>query len=251
MAESRPTCWHSCMNTLLSTWREAGERPKLTLERPSVVKQPGISSLMRLDGVHGLDGVAAQVVVAGGEREGEGVEDEVAGSRGRSVSRARSAMRLATRTFHSAVAGLALLVDAEADDRGAVLLGQREHPVEAGALGEAVLEVGGVEDGPAADPLEAGLDDLGLGGVEHQGRVGLGGEAAGDLVHVAGAVAADVVDADVEDVGAALDLLGGHRPCRCRSRASSMASRNFLEPLALVRSPIISEDRSCLSGTAE
>ena len=66
------------------------------------------------------------------------------------------------------VAGLALLVDEQADDGGAVLPGQREHPVEARALGLAVLEVGRVEDGPAAEPLQAGLHDLRLGGVEHE-----------------------------------------------------------------------------------
>ena len=47
MAESRPTCTHSCRNTLLSTWRAAGLRPNDTLERPSVVCTPGSSDLMR------------------------------------------------------------------------------------------------------------------------------------------------------------------------------------------------------------
>ena len=112
----------------------------------------------------------------------------------------------------------------------------------------AVLEVGRVEDGAAADPLEAGLHHLGLGGVEHERRVGLGGEAAGDLVHVDGAVAADVVDAHVEDVRAFLHLVGGHLRGACPSRRRACASRNAFEPLALVRSPIIRNDVSCSSG---
>jgi hypothetical protein len=108
------------------------------------------------------------------------------------------------------VAGLTLLVDEQADDRGAVLLGEVEHAVEPGARREAVLEVGRVEDGPAADPLEPGFHHLRLGGVEHERRVDPGGQPARDLVHVDRAVATDVVDAHVEDVRAFLHLVGGH-----------------------------------------
>ena len=48
MAESNPACTHSWRNTLLSTWRAAGDRPKLTFDTPSVVSAPGISALIRL-----------------------------------------------------------------------------------------------------------------------------------------------------------------------------------------------------------
>ena len=78
----------------------------------------------------------------------------------------------------------------------------------------ALLEVGGVEDRLAARVLEAGLEHLRLGGVEHEGERGLRGEAAGDLVHVGGAVAADVVDAHVEDVRAFLHLVARHLHAR-------------------------------------
>ena len=87
-----------------------------------------------------------------------------------------------------------------------------------------------------------------LGGVEHQRHAGLGGEALGDLVHVDGAVAADVVDAHVEHVGAFADLLVRHLRALSQSPAS-IASRNALEPLALVRSPMIRKLRSCSIGT--
>ena len=107
-------------------------------------------------------------------------------------------------------AGLPFLVDAGADDGGAVLASEGEEPVEAGAGRVAVLEVDRVEDGAAADPLERRLDDLRLRGVDHQRDGGLGGEPRRDLVHVRGAVAADVVDAHVEHVGAFLLLLAGH-----------------------------------------
>jgi hypothetical protein len=48
------------------------------------------------------------------------------------------------------VACLAFLVDEQADDGGAVLLGQLEDLVESGAFVLTVLEVGGVEDRPTA-----------------------------------------------------------------------------------------------------
>ena len=161
------------------------------------------------DGLDGGDGVAAQVVVAGGQREGERVEDQVLGLQAVALDRQ---VVDAVRDAHLPldVAGLALLVDEQDDDRGAVLLGQAEHPVGPRALGVAVLEVGRVEDGPAAEPAQPGLEHLGLGRVEHQRHRGLRGEALRDLVHVGGAVAAHVVDADVDDVGALLDLLLGH-----------------------------------------
>ena len=106
-------------------------------------------------------------------------------------------------------ARLTLLVDAHADDRGAVLARERHHAVEPLARLFALFEVGRVEDGLAADVLETRFEHLRLGGVEHQREPGLGRDPAHDLGHVVGAAAADVVDADVEHVGAFLHLLLG------------------------------------------
>ena len=86
------------------------------------------------------------------------------------------------------VAGLALLVDEQADDGGAVLLASGT-PGRARAFGLAVLEVGRVEDGLAPDALQAGLHHLRLGGVEHERQRWPGWRSGGDLVHVDGAVA--------------------------------------------------------------
>ena len=166
----------------------------------------GLDAADRLDR---LDGVAPEVLGARAEREGERVEEQVGG---------RDAVPLGGEVVDAAadphlplhVAGLALLVDREADHRRAVLCGEAEHPVESAALVLALLEVRGVEDGLAAEELEAGLHHLGLGGVEHEGECGLRGEAARDLAHVLDAVATDVVDADVEHVGALAHLLPGH-----------------------------------------
>ena len=68
-------------------------------------------------------------------------------------------------------------------------------------------------------------------------------------LHVDGAVAADVVDADVEDVRAFLHLLAWPSARRCPSRSSSIASRNFFEPFAFVRSPIARYASSWWNGT--
>jgi hypothetical protein len=51
-------------------------------------------------------------------------------------------------------------------------------------------------------------------------------------------VAADVVHAQVEQVGAVAGLLAGDLDAVVPALDSSMASRNALEPLALVRSPM-------------
>ena len=173
-------------------------------------RQLGLDAADRLDGLHG---VAAEVVVAGREREGERVEDQVGGLEAVALDRdVVDALRDAQLPVGGA--GLALFVDGEADDRRAVLAGQAEHAVHALALAVAFLEVGRVEDRLAAVVAQAGLHHRGLGRVEHERQRCLGREAPGDLVHVEGAVAADVVDTHVEHVRAFLHLLARHRDAR-------------------------------------
>ena len=133
MAASSPASTHSCRNTELSTWRAAGLRPNDTFDTPSVgvhARQLGLDAADGLDGGHG---VAAQVVVAGGQREGQRVEDQVAGLEPVAVD-GEVVDAVGDSHLPLDVAGLALLVDEQADDRGAVLAGQREHPVEPRAL---------------------------------------------------------------------------------------------------------------------
>jgi hypothetical protein len=100
----------------LSACRAAGERRQLLLDAAD-----------RLDRV---DGVAAEVVVAGRQRERERIEDEVARLEAVAVDRE---VVDAVRDAHLPldVARLALFVDQQADDRGAVLTGELEHLVEA------------------------------------------------------------------------------------------------------------------------
>ena len=77
-------------------------------------------------------------------------------------------MRWATRIFHSTSrawpsSSMSRQMTAAPYSRASV-----NTRSSAGPCAVAVLEVGRVEDGPAADPLEAGLHHLGLGGVEHE-----------------------------------------------------------------------------------
>ena len=129
-------------------------------------------------------------------------------------------------------------------------LDQRHHPGVAGVRAVAVLEVDRVDDrrGRRAISRPASITAR-LGGVEHQRQGGGGGEPAGHLAHVVGAVPADVVDvqsrAGARRPGSGSRAISTHS---CQSPAS-IASRNALEPLALVRSPIISTEASCRNGT--
>ncbi len=107
-------------------------------------------------------------------------------------------------------AGLALFVDGQRDQCGAVLLGQPGDLREAGLGSVAVLVVDGVDDGAAAELLQARLDDRDLGGVQDDRQGGGGREEACELLHVGDAVAAHVVHAQVEHVRALADLVARH-----------------------------------------
>ena len=91
-----------------------------------------------------------------------------------------------------------------------MLAHQRHHPGEPRARAVAVLVVDRVDHRAAAEQLQAGLDHLRLGGVEHQRQRGRGGQPADDLAHVAGAVPADVVDVHVQQVRAVPGLRPGN-----------------------------------------
>ena len=74
----------------------------------------------------------------------------------------------------------------------------------------AFFERNGVDDALALKALEAGLDDLPLGGVHHEGNFGdlrLAGQQLQKARHGGDAVDHALVHADVDDVGAVLHLL--------------------------------------------
>ena len=97
-----------------------GASPKETFERPSTVWTPGQLGLDPPDGFDRLDAVPAALLHAGRQRQSEGVEEEVlrleaVAPDGEVVDRPGGAQ------LPVGGAGLALGVDAGADDSGAVV----------------------------------------------------------------------------------------------------------------------------------
>ncbi len=165
------------------------------------------------DRLDGLDPVAAGLLLAGGDREGEAVHEDVL--RGDAVVVAQVGdQAVGDAQLPVRGARLALLVDGQGDDRRPVLLDQRDDLGEARARSVAVLVVHRVDDRPAAEHLQAGLEDRRLGGVQHDRQRGGGGQPAGELAHVTGAVTAHVVHAQVEQVRPVADLGAGDLDAR-------------------------------------
>ena len=160
------------------------------------------------DALDRLDGGRLPLVVAGGQREGQRVEDQRLGLEAVLVA---DELLDALGDLELALArlGHADLVDRQRDQRGAVRLDDRDDAVELVAAG---LEVDRVDDRAAGDLVERGLDHLGLGRVDLD-RGGLGQrDALGDEAHLLVLVLAlGQRDAEVEHVGAALDLVLGDR----------------------------------------
>ena len=81
-------------------------------------------------------------------------------------------------------------------------------------LGVALLQADRVDDRLALDTLEAGLDHLPLGAVDHQrhpGDIGLGGDQIEEGPHGVDAVEQPLVHIDVEHLRPGLDLVARHR----------------------------------------
>ncbi len=166
-------------------------------------RQLGLDPLDCFDGLHRI---AAEVVVARGEWERERIEDQVGRFKAVFVD---GEVVDPVRHLHLPldVAGLAPLVDEEADDGGAVLTGQRKDAAGSGVGAVAVLEVRGVEHAAPSETLEPSLHHLRLGRVEHDGSGNVGGESRRQQRHVGNAVPADVVDAEVDEVSRLLHLV--------------------------------------------
>ena len=109
------------------------------------------------------------------------------------------------------IVGLALLVEGHHDDARAVLAAQ-PGVLDEGLL--ALLQRDRVDDRLALDVLQALLDDLPLGGVDHQRHaadVGLAADQADEAAHRGDAVDHALVHVDVDDLRAVLDLLARDR----------------------------------------
>ena len=192
--------------TELSTWRAAGLRPKETLERPRMSCSSGNSRADVLDRLQRPQGQLAVVLVAGADREGQRVEQQV---RLRQAEAAAGELDQAAGDPELVLArlGHAGLVDGQRDHRGAELARQR-HP--GGGRRLAVLEVDRVQDGLAAIELERGLQHRQLGRIDHQRAVDLAAHALDHGRHLGHLVAADEGRADVERVAALAHLLAAH-----------------------------------------
>ncbi len=191
----------------------------------------------RLDRLDRLDAVAPALRHARRQRQRQGVEEEVLRFKpvapdGEVVDRP-GGVELPRRG-----AGLALLVDAGANDRGAVLRGESQERVEPRARPIAVLEVHRVDDAAPAEEFERGARDGGLGRVDDDRGRRLRREPTHHLAHVGDAVGAGVVDADVDQVRAFAHLIAGHR-----GRGVEVAGQHGLtETLRAVRVRPLADD---------
>ena len=166
----------------------------------------GDALLDEAQALDGLDGAVTQFGLAGGQREGERVENEV--FRAHAVVFAgdlRDALRDGQLAF--AVVGHALFVDGHGEHAGAVFPGDRQDLVDALAP---VLEIVAVDDGAARVLLQRGGGDAGLGGVDDQRGGHRQRQLLDQLLHLLQfVVALGQGDADVQHVGAALHLVDG------------------------------------------
>ena len=172
-------------------------------ERRLDVRVQGLQLPDRLDR---LDAVPAGLLLAGGDGEGEGVDEDVA-HRHAPVPGQVADEAVGHAHLPLGRARLALLVDRQGHDPGTVLHDERHDAVDPGVRPVAVLVVDRVDDGPAAEHLQTCLEHRGLGRVEDDRERRGRREAPRQLLHVGHAVAADVVDAEVEQVGAVADLV--------------------------------------------
>src|SRR5262245_27374701 len=178
--------------------------PRVRVEAEADVRQAedgadaGDVLLDELDAAQRLHAGVARRLVARPDREGQRVEDQVAGAQAVAVHDdvvdAPGDRELALRGL-----GHALLVDRQRDEHRAVAARQLAQPV---GLLLAVLEVDRVDDRAAGHDLERLLDDVELRAVDHHRRRDLLHQRAQQAGHVCDLVTADVGRADVEHVRA-------------------------------------------------
>ena len=170
---------------------------------------PGKALGDQLDPIERLKTEPAVVVVAGGDREGQRIEEEVFLGQfpTTGVERVDPLGDLKLARGRLGHACLRILVDRERHARRAVAA---QHRADACHALLAVLEVDRVDDAPTAGALQARLEHVGIGRIEHERRIDLPHVAAHDLAHVAHAIAAHEVHAQVEHLAAVADFLAGH-----------------------------------------
>ncbi len=171
---------------------------------------PGEILLDPRTGLDEVDPVGRVLLDTGRQREAVRVEDDVLG---READLFGQDPVSAPADFLAAlqVVGLPLFVEGHHDDGGPVLAAQ---PRLADELLLALFHRDRVDDRFALHVLQAGLDDLPLGRVDHHRNpadVRLGGNQLGEPVHRGDAVDHALVHIDVDDLRTHLDLLQRHR----------------------------------------
>ena len=186
--------------------RGRGEMPKETLETPERGLDPGDLGLDPADALDRLHRRGLPLLVAGGQGEGQCVEDQRLGVEAVLVA---GDLLQALGDLDLALRGLRHpdLVDRQRDQRRPVRLRQRDHLVGLLAPG---LEVDRVDDRPPGNRLQRRLQHLGLGRVDLDRRRLGQRDPLRDGAHLLVLVLAlGQGDAEVEHVGAAFDLVFG------------------------------------------
>ncbi len=155
-----------------------------------------------------LQGVAPGLLLAGGDREGQAVDQDVLDPHPPAAGQVGDQP---LGDAHLPVGGpcLPLLVDGQRDDGRPVLDDKRHDPGEPRVRAVAVLVVDRVDQSAPAELLKAGLQHRGLGRVQDDWQRARRRQPARHHAHVLDAVAADVVHAEVEEVGPLAALLAG------------------------------------------
>ena len=157
------------------------------------------------DSSDGLDRRVLVLLVAGREREGQHVEEQLPGLQ----AVLQGPLIDAPRHLQLALLGQrhSLFVDGHRHRAGAVLLQEGKEPVD---LFPAALEVDAVDDAHAGQPFQRRRDHLRLGGVDAERRLDLAGEQPHHPRHRLDFVGAlGERHADVERVRSSLHLLAG------------------------------------------
>ena len=142
--------------------------------------------------------------VARAQGEGQGIEEEVI--RGDPPGTGQIVEPLQHGNLALPVAGHPFLVDGQTDHGGAEVPGQGEYLFGPGA---AVLEVDGVDHGPAGALPQPRLQRRHAGAVQHQRQTVLRVQPGGDPRHVAGFVTPGIAHVQVEQVRPLAGLLLG------------------------------------------